>query len=146
MPVTSALETFGDSGPGFYQSRKSNLFIPFFTTQPIGSGHIGLGFSIACDILVIEHSGDLSHNRRDDWTEAAAFLSLKPKNRTRAPIMSHRATGFAGFKCGPAHVSTAFAHPHNGKAHLLHRAPARQAGAAPPLLINKVSGSTGNLR
>lgn len=74
-----------DNGPGFDESQKSKLFTPFFTTKPTGSGNIGLGLSNAYDILVIEHGGDLSLNRRDGWTEAAVFLPLKPKKRNTTP-------------------------------------------------------------
>lgn len=48
-----------DNGIGIPSNIQDKIFNPFFTTKPIGEG-TGLGMSIAYDIIVNKHKGDIS--------------------------------------------------------------------------------------
>jgi len=48
-----------DNGTGIPEEAQNNIFTPFFTTKPTGSGNVGLGLSISHDIIVQEHKGRL---------------------------------------------------------------------------------------
>lgn len=48
----------GDNGMGISKEHREKLFHPFFTTKPTGTG-TGLGLSIAYDIVVQEHGGEI---------------------------------------------------------------------------------------
>ncbi|MEM7371980.1 MAG: tetratricopeptide repeat protein [Bacteroidota bacterium] len=48
-----------DNGPGISPENKDHLFDPFFTTKVPGKGNVGLGLSIAYDILVDGHKGKI---------------------------------------------------------------------------------------
>ncbi|MDI1248780.1 MAG: ATP-binding protein [Lacunisphaera sp.] len=66
-----ALEIFvEDDGPGI--ANPQNLFVPFFTTKPSGSG-IGL---VLCRQIAENHGGALTLNNRDDQTGCVARLRL----------------------------------------------------------------------
>lgn len=59
----------GDNGTGVSQENREKLFHPFFTTKPTGTG-TGLGLSIAYDIVVQEHGGDiLVQSEQNKYTE-----------------------------------------------------------------------------
>lgn len=47
-----------DNGVGIKKENRERLFHPFFTTKPTGTG-TGLGLSIAYDIIVQEHTGEI---------------------------------------------------------------------------------------
>ena len=49
-----------DNGPGIPADLHEEVFSPFFTTKPTGEGNAGLGLSIAYDIVVQEHRGQLN--------------------------------------------------------------------------------------
>ena len=53
-----------DLGPGISTENEQNLFSPFFTSKPNGSG---LGLSIAKQ-LALELGGDVNYSRRGSWT------------------------------------------------------------------------------
>jgi two-component system NtrC family sensor kinase len=50
--------TISDNGPGIPNEHLNRIFDPFFTTKDIGSG-VGLGLSVAYDIVVKKHGGEL---------------------------------------------------------------------------------------
>ncbi len=62
--------TIEDSGPGI--ANASNLFVPFFTTKPEGSG-IGL---VLCRQIAENHRGSLTLENRQDRTGGIARLRL----------------------------------------------------------------------
>lgn len=62
--------TIEDDGPGI--ANASNLFVPFFTTKPAGSG-IGL---VLCRQIAENHGGSLSLKNRDDALGTIASLRL----------------------------------------------------------------------
>ncbi|MCD6150701.1 MAG: PAS domain S-box protein, partial [Deltaproteobacteria bacterium] len=47
-----------DDGPGMSDEVRENIFNPFFTTKPVGTG-TGLGLYISYDIIVNKHGGQL---------------------------------------------------------------------------------------
>lgn len=49
-----------DNGNGIAQKDRENIFTPFYTTKPTGAGNIGLGLSIAYDLIVKRHQGRFS--------------------------------------------------------------------------------------
>ena len=59
-----------DDGPGF--ANAANLFVPFFTTKPKGSG-IGL---VLCRQIAEAHGGSLRLRNRDDASGCVAELRL----------------------------------------------------------------------
>jgi signal transduction histidine kinase len=69
-----------DEGPGL--SNTANLFVPFFTTKPGGSG-IGL---VLCRQIAEAHGGSLTLEDRDDVRGCHAVLRL--------PLGSPRVHGF----------------------------------------------------
>ncbi|MBB6088154.1 sensor histidine kinase [Wenzhouxiangella marina] len=68
-----------DSGPGI--ANPDNLFVPFFTTKPGGTG-IGL---VLCRQIAEGHGGSLSLENRDDGPGCVARLTL-PKGATQASL------------------------------------------------------------
>lgn len=50
--------TITDNGPGMSEQVRSHLFVPFFTTKPVGKG-TGLGLSISYQIVTDKHGGHL---------------------------------------------------------------------------------------
>ncbi|HUR60622.1 MAG TPA: ATP-binding protein [Opitutaceae bacterium] len=69
--VANALELLiEDDGPGIAQA--TNLFVPFFTTKPEGSG-IGL---VLCRQIAENHGGSLSLSNREDASGCVAMLRL----------------------------------------------------------------------
>ena len=49
-----------DNGVGIPRDHLNQIYNPFFTTKPTGSGHIGLGLTISYEIVVQEHQGGLT--------------------------------------------------------------------------------------
>jgi signal transduction histidine kinase len=47
-----------DNGPGIQQEYLNRIFDPFFTTKDVGSG-VGLGLSVAYDVVVKKHGGEI---------------------------------------------------------------------------------------
>jgi len=65
-----------DEGPGLASS--ANLFVPFFTTKPQGSG-IGL---VLCRQIAEAHGGSLSLENRADRRGCVATLRLETRAET----------------------------------------------------------------
>ena len=65
LSLTTLLDPAGvsvvvaDNGPGIHKDIRDRIFTPFFTTRPAGSGHVGLGLSMAYEIVVEDHGGAL---------------------------------------------------------------------------------------
>jgi signal transduction histidine kinase len=64
-----------DNGNGIPQSVLNKIFQPFFTTKPAGQG-TGLGLSVAYDIIVKGHGGELLVDTKDG--EGTTFRILLP--------------------------------------------------------------------
>ncbi|WP_412062197.1 PAS domain S-box protein [Rubrivirga sp. IMCC45206] len=52
-----------DTGLGVSEAVRARLFEPFFTTKAPGSGHVGLGLSLAHDVVVRGHGGRIDVSR-----------------------------------------------------------------------------------
>jgi two-component system NtrC family sensor kinase len=60
LKVSTGIEIrVGDNGSGIEESIQAKVFQPFFTTKPAGQG-IGLGLSLAYDIITKSHGGTLT--------------------------------------------------------------------------------------
>lgn len=66
-----------DNGVGIPKDIQNKIFNPFFTTKPIGEG-TGLGMSIAYDIIVNKHKGEISIESVP--MEGATFTIRLPKD------------------------------------------------------------------
>jgi signal transduction histidine kinase len=64
-----------DSGKGIAPELHDKIFLPFFTTKPIGSG-TGLGLSIS-KAVALDHHGDL---RLDSSSPHTRFVLSIPKS------------------------------------------------------------------
>ena len=71
-----------DEGPGL--SNTGNLFVPFFTTKPGGSG-IGL---VLCRQIAEAHGGSLQLENRVDRRGVRATLRLPVQQVQPAPVLS----------------------------------------------------------
>ena len=70
-----------DNGPGIPDSVLDQIFNPFFTTKPTGSGNTGLGLSLSHDIIVKQHHGKLEVDTRDgEFTEFKIALPITAVN------------------------------------------------------------------
>jgi two-component system NtrC family sensor kinase len=68
-----------DNGTGISEAVRNRIFEPFFTTKPAGEG-TGLGLSLSYDIVVKQHSGQLTVNSQPDaFTE---FMITLPRRMT----------------------------------------------------------------
>ena len=79
-----------DEGPGL--SNTGNLFVPFFTTKPGGSG-IGL---VLCRQIAEAHGGSLMLENREDRAGCRASLRLPlqvARSEERAARSEERAVG-----------------------------------------------------
>ena len=69
-----------DNGTGISPEIKKEIFTPFFTTKPTSEGNTGLGLSICHDIVVTEHSGQMTvESEPGVYTEF--FLKLPVNNK-----------------------------------------------------------------
>ncbi|MDJ0837473.1 MAG: two-component regulator propeller domain-containing protein [Acidobacteriota bacterium] len=66
-----------DNGPGIAGDIADHIFTPFFTTRPAGSGNVGLGLTVAYDVVVKEHGGTLRVLESD---EGAVFEIALPRD------------------------------------------------------------------
>lgn len=63
---TQVIISIRDNGTGISVDIIENIFEPFFTTKPAGQGNSGLGLSIAYDIVVKRHQGQLFFDSQED--------------------------------------------------------------------------------
>ncbi|MBP2629552.1 MAG: His kinase (phospho-acceptor) domain/response regulator receiver domain/histidine kinase [Firmicutes bacterium] len=70
-----------DDGPGIQEEHLSRIFDPFFTTKDVGSG-VGLGLSVAYDIVVKKHGGELDVTSELD--KGTSFIIKLPTNGGKA--------------------------------------------------------------
>ena len=66
-----------DNGVGISVEARDKIFMPFYTTKPAGEG-TGLGLSLSYDIVVKEHSGEMTVDSQPG--EFTAFLVTLPRN------------------------------------------------------------------
>jgi two-component system, NtrC family, sensor kinase len=67
-----------DNGTGIPQEVREKIFEPFFTTKPAGEG-TGLGLSLSYDIVVKQHTGQLTVDSSiDQFTEFSITLPRRP--------------------------------------------------------------------
>ncbi len=58
-----------DNGTGISNENLKTIFNPFFTTKPVGDG-IGLGLSMAYNIIVTKHNGHMEvSSKENEWTQ-----------------------------------------------------------------------------
>ena len=68
--------TITDNGPGIPEDIKDKIFQPFFTTKPTGQG-TGLGLSLAYDIVVKGHGGEIMvRSNEEEGTEFVIHLPI----------------------------------------------------------------------
>jgi len=66
-----------DNGIGIPTKEIDNIFLPFFTTKPTGTGHAGLGLYLAHEIIAEAHSGTLTVSSKEgESTEFTVSLPL----------------------------------------------------------------------
>ena len=65
-----------DNGPGLADDLRSRVFEPFFTTKPTGTGHPGLGLSLAHETVVAGYDGRIDVESTDG--EGATFTVAFP--------------------------------------------------------------------
>jgi len=70
-----------DNGAGIAAEVRDKIFMPFFTTKPAGEG-TGLGLSLSYDIVVKEHSGEITVDSRPG--EYTAFRVTLPRTLATA--------------------------------------------------------------
>ena len=84
-----------DSGPGLTSAARDRLFEPFFTTRPIGEG-AGLGLSIAWQVVVIRHHGDLRVESEPGRTCFHVLLPTASESHLAVPGAGSTVDGAAG--------------------------------------------------
>lgn len=76
-----------DNGMGMDEETIEKAVNPFFTTKPTGRGNIGLGLSIAYDIVVRGHLGHFSfESQKDQYTACIVQLPRDGKVRPRGDV------------------------------------------------------------
>ncbi len=75
-----AIVRIRDNGPGIPHEVREQIFTPFFTTKPTGTGNTGLGLAISHEIVVQHHQGRLSvQSKPGEFTEFMIALPKKYK-------------------------------------------------------------------
>lgn len=76
-----AIVRIRDNGPGIPAALREQIFTPFFTTKPTGTGNTGLGLAISHEIIVQHHKGKLNvQSKPGEFTE---FTIVLPKKYTQ---------------------------------------------------------------
>ncbi len=86
--VPRAIICIADNGPGIPLSNQEKLFMPFYTTKPLGKG-TGIGLSLSYDIIVNKHGGEL-HCYSQPGEGAEFWIELPVKQvRAEEPSIAH---------------------------------------------------------
>lgn len=78
-----------DNGTGISDYAQEKIFIPFFTTKPVGYG-TGLGLSISRDIIVEGHGGILKcESKEGEFTDFIIQIPTDVKNPLKSALSKH---------------------------------------------------------
>jgi signal transduction histidine kinase len=78
-----------DNGTGIPSEIREKIFLPFFTTKPVGEG-TGLGLSLSYDIVVKQHAGTIDVDTASgEFTE---FRIVLPRSAASLGESGTRAT------------------------------------------------------
>jgi len=78
--------TITDSGSGIPKSVRSQIFMPFFTTKPVGKG-TGMGLAISYSIITDKHHGQLKCiSSSAQGTKFMIELPIKQQNQSSTPV------------------------------------------------------------
>lgn len=78
-----------DNGNGIAQADRDKIFTPFYTTKPTGTGNVGLGLSIAYDVIVKGHQGRFYiESEVGNFTSFTIELPISEQDRDKKELLS----------------------------------------------------------